>query len=86
MLLGVGALALVGLTVLVLFLLRREDPRAERLEFSIPLQEETGHLAISADGRMLAFVSPDPVSGANMRNVQRTGAAEVAVLPGAVTG
>src|SRR5277367_6540621 len=55
---------------------------AERLEFSIPLQNEMSHLALSADGRMLAFVSPDPVSGANMVSVQRIGSPGVSVLPG----
>ena len=55
---------------------------AERLEFSIPLQNEMSHLALSADGRMLAFVSPDPVSGANMVSVQRVGSPAVSVVPG----
>ncbi len=40
------------------------------------------HMALSADGRMLAFVSPDQVSGANMVRVQRVGSPAVSVLPG----
>ena len=74
--LGLAAAAVVA------FVFRPRTPHAERLEFSIPFQEETGHLAISADGRMLAFVSPDPASGANMLEVQRVGSSEVAVLAG----
>jgi serine/threonine protein kinase/Tol biopolymer transport system component len=64
------------------YLLRPQPTPAERLEFSIPLTEEMSHLALSADGRMLAFVSPDPVSGANMVRVQRIGSPGVSVLPG----
>jgi len=74
-------LTLAAATV-VAFLLRPRPSQAERLEFSIPLQAEVGHLAVSADGHMLAFVSPDPSSGENMLNVQRIGSPEVTVLPG----
>jgi eukaryotic-like serine/threonine-protein kinase len=73
MLLVAGALA---------YFVRPQPAPAERLEFSIPLQEEMSHLALSADGRMLAFVSPDPVSGANMVSVQRVGSPGISVLPG----
>jgi Tol biopolymer transport system component len=77
-----GAVLALAAATLAAFLIRPRTPHAERLEFSIPLPEETGHLAISADGRMLAFVSPDPASGANMLDVQRIGSLEVAVLAG----
>src|SRR6266852_5218994 len=80
MIFAAGLLAVVAATALV-FLLKPEKPRAERLEFSIPLQEEASHLALSADGRMLAFVSPDEASGANMLSVQRIGSSRVAILP-----
>ena len=63
------------------YLFRPQPAPAERLEFSIPLQNEMSHLALSADGRMLAFISPDPVSGANMVSVQRVGSPGVSVLP-----
>src|SRR5580704_3393481 len=72
-LLVVGALA---------FMFRPQPAPAERLEFSIPLQEEMSHIALSADGHMLAFVSPDPVSGANKVSVQRIGSPTVTALPG----
>ena len=81
MILAAGVLAIAA-AVAVVFLSRPEKPRAERLEFSITLQEEASHLALSADGRMLAFVSPDQTSSANMLSVQRIGSAKVTVLPG----
>ena len=37
---------------------------AARLEFAIPTPGEVSHLALSPDGTMLAFVSPDDTSGA----------------------
>jgi serine/threonine protein kinase/Tol biopolymer transport system component len=64
------------------YFLRPQPTLAERLEFSIPLENEMSHLALSADGRMLAFISPDPGSGANMVSVQRVGSPGVSVLPG----
>jgi eukaryotic-like serine/threonine-protein kinase len=76
-----GVLALATMTEFV-FLLRSQRPRAERLEFAIPIQEEANHLALSADGRMLAFVSPNEASGTNMLTVQRIGSSRVAILPG----
>ena len=79
--LAAGVLALVAAATLV-FLYWPKKSQAERLEFSIPLQEEMSHMVLSADGRMLAFVSPDPVSGANKVSVQRVGSSAVSVLPG----
>ncbi|MGB8524799.1 MAG: protein kinase [Candidatus Acidiferrales bacterium] len=76
-----GLLALAAAAALV-FLYWPKKPAAERLEFSIPLREEMSHMVLSADGRMLAFVSPDPVSGANKVSVQRVGSSAVSVLPG----
>ncbi|MGB6483978.1 MAG: protein kinase [Candidatus Acidiferrales bacterium] len=77
---GVG---LALLTAIVLLLLSRQRlPQVERLEFAIPLQEETSHLAISPDGRMLAVVSPDQTTGTNMIGVQHIGSSEVTVLQG----
>jgi serine/threonine protein kinase len=70
---AVGALA---------FLFRSKPAPAERLEFFIPIQQEMTHLALSPDGHMLAFVSPDEASGANMVSVQRIGSSAVTLLPG----
>jgi serine/threonine protein kinase len=64
------------------FLFRPKPAPAERLEFFIPIQQEMTHLALSPDGRMLAFVSPDEASGANMVSVQRIGSSAITLLPG----
>jgi eukaryotic-like serine/threonine-protein kinase len=77
-----GILALIILSLLALALKREPPPTAERLEFSIPLQQESGHLAISPDGRMLVFVSPDESSGANTLSVERIGSSKVTALRG----
>ena len=79
--LAVGLLAL-AVAIAVAFLYRSQNAPAERLEFSIPLQEEMSHLALSPDGRMLAFVTPDQASGANMLGVQRIGSPGVTIVPG----
>jgi serine/threonine protein kinase len=76
-----AVLALLGAVVFA-FLSRSRQPQVERLEFQIPIREEASHLALSPDGRMLAFVSPNETSGANMLNVQRVGSSAPSVLPG----
>ncbi len=79
--LAAGLLAFVAAAALAFFFWSR-SPTAERLEFFIPIQEEMSHLALSPDGRMLAFVSPDQVSGANMVSVQRIGSSAITLVPG----
>jgi serine/threonine protein kinase/roadblock/LC7 domain-containing protein len=79
--LAVGVLSLIA-AIAIVFLLRPQNSRAERLEFSIPLQGEMSHLALSPDGRMLAFVTPDQASGANMLGLQRVGSPGITILPG----
>jgi eukaryotic-like serine/threonine-protein kinase len=78
-----GATLAVAILALVIYQ-SRQPPRepAERAEFSIPLETEAGHLAISPDGRMLVFVSPDEASGANVLHIQRVGSSKVTVLAG----
>jgi serine/threonine protein kinase/Tol biopolymer transport system component len=79
--LAVGILALPA-AIVIAFFFRPQNAPAERLEFSIPLQGEMSHLALSPDGRMLAFVTPDQASGANMLGVQRVGSPGITVVPG----
>ncbi len=75
--------ALMGAIALVAFALFFKSPvPAERLEFTIPIQEDSSHLAISPDGRMFAFVSRDPLSGVTMLRIQRIGSTSVATLSG----
>ncbi len=45
------------------------------MEFAIPVHGEVGHIAISPDGSMLAYVAVDEISGEGMIFVQRIGSA-----------
>lgn len=77
---------IAGLAVLVLIAAAIESlqrtPQAQRMEFALPLQQDTSHMAISPDGRMLAFVSPDPATGASVISVMPIGASEATPLTG----
>ncbi len=75
------ALALVGAGY-VLWSLTRPTPASARMEFSIPVAGEVSHLALSLDGRMLAFVAPDERSGAPMLFVQRVGTSKATEIAG----
>jgi len=61
---------------------RSHTSHAERMEFAIPMKDETGNLAISADGRMLVYAVPDEASGANILKVQPIGSDTVTALAG----
>jgi len=78
---AIAVLSLIAAAV-AFFLWPRETSNTQRLEFAIPTRGEVSHLAISPDGRMLAFVSPDDASGANMLNVQAIGSPQATVLAG----
>lgn len=80
---GVAVVAALPLLVLLIFALRPHKQNSlGRLEFAIPVQSEVSHLALSPDGKMLAFVSPDDASGANMLTVQRVGSPVASLLQG----
>jgi len=63
------------------FAAQRPAP-ATRMQFAIPVSSEVGHMALSNDGSLLAFVSPEENSGIPMLYVQRVGAAAATLLPG----
>jgi len=63
------------------WLLSRSSPVAERLQFAMPVPGEADHIALSPDGRMLAFVSPDGKTGTPMLYVQRVGSPSATALP-----
>jgi len=73
-----GALILIAGTW---FLARRTTPEP-RMQFTIPVSGEVSHMALSADGSMLVFVSPAENSELPMLYVQRIGSADVRPLPG----
>jgi eukaryotic-like serine/threonine-protein kinase len=73
---------LLLLVVAAGWLLPRRAPAVNRMEFAIPLAAEVSHLALSPDGRILAFVSPDEKTGASMLFVQLVGTPTATELPG----
>ena len=78
---GVVVLALVaGIT----WWAARRPVATARMQFAIPVPQEmnASHMALSRDGSMLAFVSPEPSTGLPMLYVQRIGSSNVTLLPG----
>src|SRR5579863_607051 len=55
---------------------------SKRMEFAISVSGEVSHMALSRDGSMLAFVSPDEQSGLPFLYVQRVGSPNATLLPG----
>ena len=76
------ALALIGVSAVTWFVARIPAASTGRTEFAIPVPGEVSHMAISNDGRMLAFVSPDEKTGMPMLSVQRIGAPIATQLAG----
>src|SRR5262245_37415817 len=75
------ALALIAVAVATWFVAR--GPSASgRMQFAITTPGEVSHMALSRDGSMLAFVSPEENSAVPMLYVQRIGSADAKLLPG----
>jgi Tol biopolymer transport system component len=66
----------------VTWLVARRPTATARMQFAVPVPGEVGHLALSRDGSMLVFVSPEENSGLPVLYVQRIGSANVTPLPG----
>jgi eukaryotic-like serine/threonine-protein kinase len=77
-----AALALVTAASLWSALKHPSAPQM-RMQFAIPLTGEVNHLALSADGTMLAFVSTDAI-GTDSLYVQRIGAGNATPLSGTI--
>ncbi len=79
----VVALALVAVAAATWFVARRPQPAA-RMQFALAIPDEMSisHMALSPDGTMLVFVSPEESSALPMLYVQRIGSSSVALLPG----
>ena len=71
------ALALVAVAVVTWFVARRPAPTT-RLQFALAVPDEMSisHMALSRDGSMLVFVSPDENSALPMLFVQRVGSSD----------
>lgn len=77
---------LVGVSLAALFALwlslRGAQPHAALQQFAIPLRGEANHPALSADGTMLAYTTPDEKTGESVINVQKIGSPQVVTLRG----
>ena len=77
------ALVLLAVTGVTWFVARR-PVSTTRLQFALAVPEEmsVSHMALSRDGTLLVFVSPDENSALPMLFVQRVGSPNVSPLPG----
>jgi Tol biopolymer transport system component len=77
------ALALAAVAALTWFVARRPVPMT-RMQFALAVPDEMSisHMALSRDGSMLVFVSPEESSALPMLYVQRVGSSSVTLLPG----
>ncbi len=60
----------------------RRQPAAYPMHFAIPVIGEVSQLALSSDGRLLAFVTPDETTGKNILFVQTIGQQQATPLAG----
>jgi len=82
MLAAAMAVALVLVASVTWFIARRPADPPARMQFAIPVPGEVSNMTISADGKMLAFVSPDDKTGIPMLFVQRVGTGSATELAG----
>ncbi len=74
------ALAVVAVAAVTWFLARRPVATG-RMQFAIPVPGEVSQMALSRDGSMLAFVSPDENTGLPILFIQRIGSSVATPLP-----
>ncbi|MGC2110807.1 MAG: protein kinase [Candidatus Korobacteraceae bacterium] len=77
-----GALFLAILGMSLFSRLRSTDSHFAVMEFAIPVHDEVGHIAISPDGTMLAYVAVEENSGEGVIFVQAIGSPDAARLNG----
>jgi eukaryotic-like serine/threonine-protein kinase len=77
------ALALAAVAAVTWLVARRPLPTT-RMQFALAVPDEMSisHMALSRDGSMLVFVSPEENSALPMLYVQRVGSSSVTLLPG----
>jgi eukaryotic-like serine/threonine-protein kinase len=76
--------AIAAAAAAITWFVARRPVATTRMQFAIPVPEEmsVSHMALSRDGTMLAFVSPEESTGLPMIYVQRVGSPGVALLQG----
>jgi Tol biopolymer transport system component len=78
-----GALALAAVAAGTWSVARRPQPTTlMQFALAVPDEMSISHMALSRDGTMLVFVSPEETSALPMLYVQRVGSSTVKVLPG----
>jgi len=77
------AVAMVAVAAVTWLVARRPVPTT-RMQFAMAVPDEMSisHMALSHDGSVLVFVSPDESTGLPMLYVQRVGSPNVTLLPG----
>ena len=77
------AMALMAVATLTWFVARRPAPQ-DRMQYdlAVPNEMSISHLALSRDGTMLVFVSPEESSALPMLYLQRVGSPNVTLLRG----
>ena len=78
---AIAALALLSVAAIV-WGFSRTTPAARRMQFALPVPGQVSQTALSADGEMLAFVSPDEKTNVPMLYVQRVGASTATEMAG----
>jgi eukaryotic-like serine/threonine-protein kinase len=80
----IWAIAAVALLAagLIGYLAAKSGPPVQRMDFAIATEGEVTHVALSPDGSMLAYVSPDEDTGESLIHVQRVGSADARHLDG----
>ena len=78
---AVAVVALLAAAV-AFFFAARSGPSPQRMDFAIATDDEVTHVALSPDGTMLAYVSPDESTGEPLVHVQRVGSTEARHLDG----
>jgi eukaryotic-like serine/threonine-protein kinase len=74
------AAAMIAVAVGTWLIARQPGAPSARMQFAITVPGEVTNMAIAADGKMLAYVSPDARSGISMLFVQRVGSATATEL------
>ena len=78
--LWLGMVVALAIGAATSWLFVRRPHAKERLKFAIPVPGEVSHMALSRDGSMLVFVSPEENSGLPMLYVTRIGSRAAALL------